>query len=104
MDGYKRRRMELLHPENALSSEEIKKRAEISQDALRIGMGVSTAFMLILMIIVAYLSTRYVGITGFWIAFIGMISDIVLGGLLAYHVGNKMSKYFTENYISHNNI
>jgi ABC-type lipoprotein release transport system permease subunit len=42
------------------------------------------------------------GYTGLYIAFFGTMLDVTLGVLIAYHLGNKMQKIYTEKYLNLN--
>ena len=101
MNGDERRRMEVLHPENFSTTEERKEKQEIVTGITGICNGVCVLFMMLGALIVAYTSTRYMGVAGFYIAFLGTMSDVILGALLAYYLGKKMQIYYTENYLNY---
>jgi hypothetical protein len=103
MNGNERRRMELSHPEMFPTSEEREERLEISKSIFGTCHGICMAVMILGAIVVAYTSTRYMGYTGLYTAFFGILVDVIFGALLAYYIGKKMEKIFTENYISSNN-
>lgn len=100
MNGNDRRRMELLHPEMIPTSEERKRRKEIVETIVGVCNGISISFMLLGMLIVIFVSTQFMGVTGFWIAFLGILLDVIIGGFIAYNLGNKMTKRFTERYLT----
>ena len=103
MNGNDRRRMELLHPESALTSKEREEKEEIAMTVAIIGNGISLLFMLFGMVLVAYVSTRYMGVIGFWIAFLGILLDVIIGALIGLNFGNKMTQRYTEKIIYNNN-
>lgn len=100
MNGNDRRRMEISHPELFPTTEEKANRKEIVKDILGIVNGISIFFMLFGMIVVAFISTRYMGYSGLFIAFFGILLDVILGALIAYNLGNKIQKYYTEKYLN----
>ncbi len=102
MNGNERRWTDLYHPENSLTQNEINNRKEIVKDIFGIVNGISMSIMVLGAIIVAYGATRYMGYTGLYIAFFGTLLDIGLGAFIAYHLGNKMQKLYTEKYLNNN--
>lgn len=102
MNGNERRRMELLHPETTLTQKERQEKEEMAIIVAIIGNGISLVFMVLGMIVVAYISTRYMGVIGFWIAFLGILLDVVIGALIGFNFGNKMTKLYTEKYLNNN--
>jgi hypothetical protein len=98
MNGNERRRMELIHPEYFSTSEET--RREIAKTLVGICKGICLTTMIIGAVIVAYLSTRYTGYTGLFIAFFGTILDVIFGMFIAYNFGNKIQKIYTESYLN----
>lgn len=103
MNGDDRRRMELYHPESTLPTEEIVRRKKIICDIMSISKGICMTFMILGAVIVAYVSTRFMGLTGFYIAFFGIMLDVTLGALMAYNLGNKFQKLYTEKVINEYN-
>lgn len=104
MSSNDRRRMELSHPEMFPTLEERTARKEMVEDIMGICNGICMTFMVLGAVFVAYASTRYMGYTGLYIAFFGIMLDVIIGALLAYHLGNKMQKIYTEKYLNNNGV
>jgi hypothetical protein len=102
MNGNDRRRMEISHPEMFPTSEEREARKEVIKEIMGICTGISMTIMILGAVLIAYTSTRYMGYTGLYIAFFGTMLDVTLGVLIAYHLGNKMQKIYTEKYLNLN--
>ena len=102
MNGNDRRRLELYHPELTLTTLEINIRREFVKDMMSLSKCICMTFMILGVVIIAYTSTRYMGWTGFSIAFFGILLDVILGMLIAYNLGEKMKVLFTERFINNN--
>jgi len=102
MNGNDRRRLELYHPELTLTTLEINIRREFVKDMMSLSKCICMTFMILGAVIIAYTSTRYMGWTGFSIAFFGILLDVILGMLIAYNLGEKMKVLFTERFINNN--
>jgi len=87
--GDIRRRLELSNPESFPTSEELEVRREFASDVMLMGLNISMIFMILGAVIVAFVSTRYMGYTGFNIAFFGTLLDVLCGALIAYHFGSR---------------
>lgn len=95
--GEKRRRLAFSNPEKSLTSAEYERRKEIARKVIKIGICISMLFMILGAIIIAYISTRYMGKIGLCIAFFGTILDVTIGAIIAYNVGNRIqTKYLKE--------
>jgi len=97
MNGNIRRRQELIHPENSLTTEDIENRKEIAKNVMVFGKGISMTFMILGAILIAFLLTNYSGVIRFYIAFFGILLDITAGVVIAYNIGNKMQKVLNTN-------
>ena len=97
MNGNTRRKQELYHPENSLTTEEIKNRKEIVKNVIIFGKGISMIFMILGALLIVFLLTNYSGAIRFYIAFFGILLDITAGVVIAYNIGNKMQKVLNTN-------
>lgn len=100
MNGNERRRMEICHPELFPTTDEIRKRRQFCKDTISVCKSISMSFMVIGAVIVAFLSTKYSGWTGFSIAFFGIMIDIFFGAIIAYNLGERMKNLYTERFIT----
>ncbi len=97
MNGNIRRRQELTHPENSLTTEEIENHKEIVKSVIIFGKGISMTFMILGVFLITLLLTHYSGSIRFYIAFFGILLDIIAGVVIAYNIGNKMQKVLNSN-------
>lgn len=89
MNGKQRRRLELSNPEQTPTAEERELRRELASNIIKIGLTVSMTFMVLGAVLIAYVSTRYMGATGLGIAFFGTLINVMLGALIAYNIGKR---------------
>ncbi len=96
--GEERRRRNLY----TLSSFEISQRKNIAQTIFIIVNAIVLTVMILIAVLVSYLSTRYMGYIGLYIAFFGSLLDVIFGMFIAYYFGQKISKtqFITKNWKS----
>ena len=97
MNGNDRRRMELIHPENTLTSIEKEKKKENIKHIFNLCKSICMTIMVLGTFIVAYIAAQHRGWEGFSIAFFGIIFDVILGVFIAYNLGNKIQKLLNTN-------
>ena len=94
--GEDRRMLEITHPERCPSMEEIAIRKEIIKRLLKFGVTISLTFMIAWAILIAYVSTQYMGYTGLYIALFGTLADVIIGCIIAHQIGTKLGKYYSR--------
>ena len=65
---------------------------EIEKEILSKGNNISMISMIIGAILITALASKVSGILGFFIIFLSIMFNIILGGYIAYKIGNSISK------------
>ncbi len=94
MNGNERRMNEIMHPESALTSDEIVRRKHIVLSAARIYGIACAGFMVLSSMVVVIILRGHDGITAMIIAFIGIMFVIILGMIFAYNLSMKFENIY----------
>jgi len=89
-----RRRLELSHPELFPTSTEIDNRRQLFTYTFGICKSICIFIMVLITIIIIILAREYKS-SGIYITFFGTIANIIIGMLVAYNLGNKISRSIT---------
>jgi len=95
MNGDARRRWELLHPEYALTQEQRELRKMKWKQIYSFAKSFVFSEMTLVSIVVIFIASKHTGMESFWIVFLGTMLNICIGMILAYRIGNKISRVMT---------